>query len=193
MLGPAARAKPARPVWSASPSRRLGERRFARFWLRLVAGVIDWSIVFAGLWLAVILTALLGGDGGSGLWPVFSYGSILLVPLLYFGLTWARSGQTLGLRATDLQLVSTSAWEPPSRPRALLRALVAVLTFVACWLPPVAAFGDSSEAAAVIGVAVTLAVLALAGHLWALVDRHGQTLQDRLFGLAVLAERPSRT
>jgi uncharacterized RDD family membrane protein YckC len=171
----------------------LGERRFAAFWLRLVAGVIDWSIVFAGLWLVVILTAFLGGEGVSGLWLAFSYGLILLVPLLYFGLTWARSGQTLGLRATDLQLVSTSAWEPPSRPRALLRALVAVLTFVACWLPPVAAFGESSEATAVLGVALTFVVLALVGHLWALVDRQGQSLQDHMFGLAVLAERPSRS
>jgi hypothetical protein len=90
-------------------------------------------------------------------------------------------------------LVSTATGEPPSRPRALLRALVAVLTFVACWLPPVAAFGDSSGAPAVIGVSLALVALALVGHLWALVDRRGQSIQDRVFGLAVLAERPTRT
>ncbi len=109
-----------------------------------------------------------------------------MLPLLYFGLTWARSGQTLGLRATGLKLVSTSTGEPPSRPRALLRALVAVLTFVASIVPIVAAFGDSSQAVAVIIVTLAVAGLALVGHLWALVDPRGQSLQDRLFGLTVV-------
>jgi uncharacterized RDD family membrane protein YckC len=107
--------------------------------------------------------------------------------VLYFGLSWARSGQTIGLRTIDLQLVSTSTWEPPGRPRALLRAVVAVLTFVALWLPLVAAFGDASTAQrAIIGVSLGFVVLALIGHLWALVDRRGHSFQDRMFGLAVV-------
>ena len=145
------------------------------------------------MWFGVIVTALLGGDRGGDLSFALSYTAILLLPLLYFGLSWARTGQTVGLRANDLEVVSTSTGERPGLARALVRAVVAILTFVALWLSIVAGFGDSSEAAAVIGVAVTFAVVALAGHLWALVDRHGQTLQDRLFGLAVLAERPSRS
>jgi uncharacterized RDD family membrane protein YckC len=170
----------------------LGEQRAAGFWLRLVAGVIDWSIVVAGVWVAVIVAGVLGADEDGGLWRALSWWLILLLPLLYFGLTWARRSQTLGLRATDLQVVSTSTWQPPSLRRALLRSLVAVLTFVAFWVPPVAAFSDSSAAAVVIGVALTFVALALVGHLWALVDRRGLSLQDRLFGLAVVAERPSR-
>jgi uncharacterized RDD family membrane protein YckC len=170
----------------------LGEHRVAGFWRRLGAGLIDWSISF-GVWFGVIVTALLGGDSGSDLWSVVSYAAILLLPLLYFGLGWARTGQTVGLRANDLRVVSTSTGERPGLPRALLRALVAVFTFIAVVVPLVAGFGDSSEAAAVIGVTATFAAVALAGHLWALVDRHGQSLQDRLFGLAVLGERPSRT
>jgi uncharacterized RDD family membrane protein YckC len=171
----------------------LGERPFAGFWPRLGAGAIDWLIVIGALWLGFIVGALLGADGGGVLPLVLSYVLLLLLPVLYFGLTWARGGQTVGLRSTDLQLVSPVTGEPPSRPRALLRALVAVLTFVACWLPPVAAFGDSSGAPAVIGVSLALVALALVGHLWALVDRRGQSIQDRVFGLAVLAERPTRT
>jgi uncharacterized RDD family membrane protein YckC len=171
----------------------LGERPFAGFWPRLGAGAIDWLIVIAALWLTFIVGAVLGLDGGGGLPLALFYVLLPPLPLLYFGLTWTRGGQTAGLRSTDLQLVSTATGEPPSRPRALLRALVAVLTFAACWLPPVAAFGDSSEASAVIGVSLLLVALALVGHLWALVDRRGQSIQDRLFGLAVLAERPTRT
>jgi uncharacterized RDD family membrane protein YckC len=164
----------------------------AGFWQRLGAGLIDWLIVFAGLWLAVILGAVLGADGGGPVGRVLSYGLIFVFPLLYFGLSWARSGRTLGLRATDLQLVSTTTGEPPTRPRALLRALVAVLTFIAVWLPPVAAFGDApqSRVVAIIGVALAWVALALVGHFWALVDPRGRSLQDRLFGLAVVADRP---
>jgi uncharacterized RDD family membrane protein YckC len=171
----------------------LGDRPVAGFWPRLGAGLIDWLTVIGTLWLAFIVGAILGVDGGGDLRLVLSYVLLLLLPLLYFGLTWARGGQTVGLRSTDLLLVSTVTGEPPSRPRALLRALVAVLTFVACWLPAVAAFGDNSEAPAVIGVSVALVALALVGHLWSLVDRRGQSIQDRMFGLAVLAQRPTRT
>jgi uncharacterized RDD family membrane protein YckC len=169
----------------------LGDRPPAGFWARLGAGAIDWLIVVGALWLAVVAWAVLRADSGGVLQLVVSYVLLLLLPLLYFALTWARGGQTVGLRTTDLRLVSTATGEPPSRPRALLRALVAVLTFVACWLAPVAAFGDSSEAPAVIAVSLALAALALVGHLWALVDRRGQSIQDRVFGLAVLAERPN--
>jgi uncharacterized RDD family membrane protein YckC len=162
----------------------LGDLRAAGFWPRLWAGVIDWTIVFVGVWLAAIVAAILGADEDG--WVGRSWWSILFLPLLYFGLTWARSGQTLGLRAIDLRMISTSTWQTPPLARALLRALVAALTFTAFWVPPVAAFGDSSTAAVVTGVALTFVALAFIGHLWALVDRRGLSLQDRLFGLAVV-------
>jgi uncharacterized RDD family membrane protein YckC len=83
---------------------------------------------------------------------------------------------------------------PPGWIRALLRALVAVLTFAACWLPLVVAFSDAPEdptqAGAMIAVALAFAALALIGHLWALFDPRRQSLQDRLFGLAVVKEKP---
>jgi uncharacterized RDD family membrane protein YckC len=164
----------------------LGGRPSAGFWPRLGAGLIDWFVALGAMWLTVIVGAVLGADGwgdlGLGLW----YALVLLLPLLYLGLAWAARGQTLGLRATNLRLVSTSTWEQPSRPRALLRALIAVLTFIAWLVPLVAGFGDASGLAALVGVALTVAVLALVGHLWALLDPRGQSLQDRLFGLAVV-------
>jgi uncharacterized RDD family membrane protein YckC len=173
----------------------LGERRWAGFRTRLAAGFVDWLIVLAAIWLAVIVTSILDPDHSRNASLALSYAVVLLLPLLYFGLGWAVRGQTIGLRTNDLRVVSTSTWERPSLPRALLRALVAVLTFIACWLPLVAGFADglASRAATIVSIGLALVVLALAGHLWALVDRRGQSLQDRLFGLAVLAERPSRT
>jgi hypothetical protein len=96
--------------------------------------------------------------------------------LLYFGLPWTRSGQTVGMGSNNIQMVDTRTWEPPSWIRAFLRALVAVLTFVACWLPLVVAFSDAPEsnsrAAAIAAVAIAFTALALIGHLWALRDPH---------------------
>jgi membrane protease YdiL (CAAX protease family) len=96
--------------------------------------------------------------------------------------------------SNNIQMVDTRTWEPPSWIRAFLRALVAVLTFVACWLPLVVAFSDAPEsnsrAAAIAAVAIAFAALALIGHLWALRDPHRQSLQDRLFGLAVVKTKP---
>jgi uncharacterized RDD family membrane protein YckC len=161
---------------------------FASFSSRLSAGLIDWLIVFAALWVAALIQAVLGLD--SPVSVVLSLG-MLLVPVLYFGLFWSRSGQTVGMRTTNIQVVDTRTWEPPSWIRASLRGFVALLTFIALGLPVVAAFGDGPADPALIGaVALSLVALALIGHLWALRDPRRQSLQDRLFGLAVVHAKP---
>jgi uncharacterized RDD family membrane protein YckC len=162
---------------------------FAGFSTRLAAGLIDWLIVFAALWIAVIIQAVVGFDSPVSVALSFATG---LLPLLYFGLSWTRSGQTVGMGSNNIQMVDTRTWEPPSWIRAFLRALVAVLTFIACWLPLVVTFSDAPESnsRAAAAVASTFAALALIGHLWALRDPHRQSLQDRLFGLAVVKTKP---
>lgn len=119
--------------------------------------------------------------------------SVVLVPLLYFGLLWTRNGQTYGMRAAEIRMISTDTWEAPNPPRALLRAFVAVLTFAACWLPLMLAFSDESGSAAnaLIAAGLAFAAVALIGHLLALRDPSGQSVQDRLFGLAVVRVEPS--
>jgi len=165
---------------------------FAGFSRRLAAGLIDWLIVLAALWLTTVIRAVLGEDGGT--WSaVLTVASVVLVPLLYFGLLWTRNGQTYGMRAAEIRMISTDTWEAPNPPRALLRALVAVLTFTACWLPLMLAFSDESGSAAnaVIAAGLAFAAVALIGHLLALRDPSGQSVQDRLFGLAVVRVEPS--
>jgi uncharacterized RDD family membrane protein YckC len=71
-----------------------------------------------------------------------------------------------------------------------VRGLAAVLTFIACGVPLVAAFGDGPSPALVAAVALSFAALALIGHLWALRDPRRQSLQDGLFGLAVVNAKP---
>jgi uncharacterized RDD family membrane protein YckC len=160
---------------------------FAGFSSRLSAGLIDWLIVFAALWVAAIIQAVLGLDGSVSV--VLSLATALL-PVLYFGLFWSRDGQTVGMRTTNIQMVDTRTWDPPGWIRALLRGFVAVLTFIACGVPLVAAFGDGPNPALVAAVALSFAALALIGHLWALRDPRRQSLQDRLFGLAVVKAKP---
>jgi uncharacterized RDD family membrane protein YckC len=160
---------------------------FAGFSSRVAAGLIDWLIVFAALWIAVIIQAVVGFD--SPVSVVLSLATLLL-PVLYFGLFWSRDGQTLGMRTTNIQMVDTRTWDPPSWIRASLRGLAAVFTFIACGVPLVAAFGDEPDPALVAAVALSFAALALIGHLWALRDPRRRSLQDRLFGLAVVNAKP---
>jgi uncharacterized RDD family membrane protein YckC len=166
---------------------------FAGFSRRLAAGLVDWLIVLAALWLTAVIRAAIGeGDGGA--WSAaLTVASVVALPLLYFSLLWTRRGQTYGMRAAEIRMVSTDNWEPPNPPRAVLRAFVAVVTFAACWLPLMLAFSDEagSAANAVIAAGLAFAVLALVGHLLALRDASGQSAQDRLFGLAVVGAAPS--
>jgi RDD family len=88
---------------------------FAGFSSRVAAGLIDWLIVFAALWIAVIIQAVVGFD--SPVSVVLSLATLLL-PVLYFGLFWSRDGQTLGMRTTNIQMVDTRTWDPASWMRA---------------------------------------------------------------------------
>ena len=160
---------------------------FASFSSRLSAGLIDWLIVFAALWVAATIQAVLGLD--SPVSVVLSLATLLL-PVVYFALFWSRDGQTVGMRTTNIQMVDTRTLEHPTWTRASLRGLVAVLTFIACGVPLVAAFGDGPNPALVAAVALSFAALALIGHLWALRDPRRQSLQDRPFGLAVVKAKP---
>jgi uncharacterized RDD family membrane protein YckC len=166
---------------------------FAGFSRRLAAALVDWLIVLVVLWLTAVIRATVGeGDGGAGS-AALTVASVVALPLLYFSLLWTRRGQTYGMRAAEIRMVSTDTWETPNAPRALLRACVAVVTFAACWLPLMLAFSDEagSAANAVIAAGLAFAALALVGHLLALRDPGGQSVQNRLFGLAVVRAAPS--
>jgi uncharacterized RDD family membrane protein YckC len=165
---------------------------FAGFSRRLAAGLCDWLIVLVALWLSAVIRATIGEDGG-GWSAALTVALVAALPLLYFSLFWTRGGQTYGMRAAEIRMIATDTWEPPHLRRAVLRAVVAVVTFAACWLPLMLAFSDESGSAAnaVIAAGLAFAALALVGHLLALRDPSGQSAQDRLFGLAVVDAEPS--
>jgi uncharacterized RDD family membrane protein YckC len=165
---------------------------FAGFSRRLAAGLVDWLIVLVALWLTAVIRATIGEDGG-GWSAALTLASVVALPVLYFSLLWTRRGQTYGMRAAEIRMVSTDTWQPPNPPRAVLRAFVAVVTFAACWLPLMLAFSDESGSAAnaIIAAGLAFAALALIGHLLAFRDPSGQSVQDRPFGLAVVRAAPS--
>ncbi len=80
----------------------------ARIWRRLMAGVYDFFPLL-GIWMGVGLLAV--AIKGEAIEPKTIWFSLLLlvVSAIYFCLSWIRGGQTLGMRAWNLTLVSNDA------------------------------------------------------------------------------------
>ncbi len=124
---------------------------------RLAALLYDWILLVA---LFFLLTAgLLAFRGGAAFAPhdPFYLASLLLTGILFFGWFWMHGGQTLGMRAWRLQLVSQSGDR---------------LT----WLQLVARCGTAMLAAGCLGL----------GYLWMLIDGESCCWQDRISGTRVI-------
>jgi uncharacterized RDD family membrane protein YckC len=100
---------------------------------RLLALVYD-LLPLAAIWFAVaaLLLLLRGGipvaPGGAASW--FAFASMLLAGFAYFGLSWRRGGQTLGMRAWRLRLLDAHG-RVPGWPSLVLRYLVAGIALAA--------------------------------------------------------------
>jgi uncharacterized RDD family membrane protein YckC len=152
----------------------------ARFWRRLAAGVLDWTLCSAA-WLFLLSRAgYLGLILGCGL------------VITYFAVFWSARAATPGMRALRLGLE-----RQPRAGRAFARALLACITAIST----LAAFsffifsdkpnsGYSGADLAVGYAALALTAVAACGHLWALVDHRGQSWQDKLFRLTTLTAKP---
>lgn len=119
---------------------------------RLLAAIYDLFPLLA-LWFATAALVLLARGGAPV--PVGSlasrgeFGLMLLVGFAYFGLSWRRGGQTLGMRAWRLRLVATDG-RVPGWSQLALRYVVAGVSL--------AAFG--------------------LGFAWSLFDRERRTWHD---------------
>jgi uncharacterized RDD family membrane protein YckC len=131
------------------------------------------AIAFAAGNLFLLASA---GQQASG-WMRFALQLYLLaVFAAYFLWCWLRGGQTLPMRAWRIRLVAPGHARVPAR-AALLRFAYATLfigSFVAC---VAAAFVHRNALLAFASLA-----LSGVGIGWALVDRDGQFLHDRLAG-----------
>ena len=124
-------------------------------WRRLAAIFYD-SWLVAALWLlgATVDTFVrmgLGLDTAGNHLPLQLY--LLLSPMAFFSWFWIHGGQTLGMRAWRLKLLSRDGSRVGLR-QALIRCAGALLSLLALGL----------------------------GYLWVLLDRDGRSWHDRLSG-----------
>ncbi|MEO7433350.1 MAG: RDD family protein [Dokdonella sp.] len=107
----------------------------APLWLRIAAAVYDLFPLIA-LWMLTAGSMLLLARGDVDIaHPSFAYnaalrGALLIVTAAYFVVSWARGGQTIGMRAWRLQVVANDGG-PLSWTRAGLRFFAALLSLAA--------------------------------------------------------------
>jgi uncharacterized RDD family membrane protein YckC len=135
---------------------------------RLAAMLYD-GLLLVALWFVAtaLLLAVSGGhlsDPERPLWLLYTLrASLLLVTFMFFAGFWTNGGQTLGMRAWRLKLISVSG-DPVNWKQALWRFAAAI--------PSVGALG--------------------LGLFWMLLDQERCAVHDRLSGtrLVLLAKNP---
>lgn len=104
----------------------------ASLWLRFAAAIYD-LFPLIGLWMLTAALALLVAHGSIDpahptlAWRLGLRIALLAVTGTYFAISWARGGQTIGMRAWRLRVVDASG-VALSRPRCVLRFLVACVS-----------------------------------------------------------------
>ena len=137
----------------------------APLWLRLAAAVYDLFPLIA-LWMLTAALFLFAVHGEVDVaHPPQAYHRLLQLALLavtaaYFVVSWARGGQTIGMRAWRLRVIGADG-EPLPWPRALLRFVVALVSLFAFAL----------------------------GFLWCLVDRDRRGWHDLAAGSRLVRVR----
>lgn len=151
----------------------------------LYESLLLFAIGFAAAWVFFFAS---GGREASGLLRFALQAFLLVVFAAYFLWCWLRGGQTLAMKAWRIRLVAPgNARIPPLT--ALLRFVYACMLLGAFFAAIAAAFWHRNPWLAFASLAV-----AGVGLGWALVDRDGQFLHDRLAGTRlelVPREKPS--
>lgn len=130
---------------------------------RVLAMIYD-GLLLVALWFAVSALVLAGSGGmlaepGRPLWLAYIHrAGLVLVPILFFGGFWTHGGQTLGMRAWRLRLVSSMDQGPVSWKQSLLRLASACLSVGALGL----------------------------GFFWLWIDPKRRTWHDRLSGTELI-------
>jgi uncharacterized RDD family membrane protein YckC len=155
---------------------------------RLAALVYDGLLLLAVLFLGTL--ALLPFTGGeaitpqdSGAWEYAYRGWVALLALGFFGASWTRRGQTLGMMSWKIRLLKDDGRLPGWRDVAIrllsgaILLLCAVLGLVALARPEALRLGQSG---------IVLLLPPAANYLWMIFDGASRSLQDRLTGCRVV-------
>lgn len=135
--------------------------RAASLFRRLASGIYELLVLAAVVFIATLPFSYLFGDATHGWKRHLLQGYVVVVMAAYFTWFWTRGGQTLPMKTWRFRVVRADG-APLSAGRALHRFALAVLGFLSLGL----------------------------GFLWALVDRDGQFLHDRLAGTALVDAPP---
>jgi uncharacterized RDD family membrane protein YckC len=118
----------------------------APLWRHLLAIVYDSLLILPLFMSAAALWVSIWGPTENALVqtvpPAMQWLSWSIILLLFFGLFWRKSGQTLGMQAWRIKLISEDG-KPPTWRQVALRLLGATLSSAACgvgfiwkWMPP---------------------------------------------------------
>jgi uncharacterized RDD family membrane protein YckC len=169
--------------------------RYASFESRVAAAILDVLVLFiiasllvtAGSLVVLISSDFEKVDPSSTAINIFwgAVGTILPAFLLYFFVSLAWKGQTIGAAVMQIMVIRSDG-----RPLGVLGAIARVIGLLAYVLLigvgiviGYALRDSATQAAFVIGAAFLLAAL---GFLWAAFDSHRRTLHDRLAGTIVV-------
>jgi uncharacterized RDD family membrane protein YckC len=131
---------------------------------RLASLLYESLVVFAVLLVGYLLPQIVLHGFGWGIGGRMQWVHVFAVLLLYFVWFWLNGGQTLSMKTWKIRLASADGGS--------LRPAQALLRYLAAW-PSVLFFG--------------------AGFLWAVFDRDGQFLHDRIAGTRIeFAEPPTK-
>lgn len=155
----------------ADPFKVTAIRTYGRFWIRLVARLVDFVIlgIPAGLLLGTlgwIQYDLLGGDPDSpahavvAAFQLLGTALVLVGVVLYQLLLWTHGGATVGQRALGLRVVDATTGGPITLGTAGTRCIGQLLDTAVCGLP--------------------------IGYVWAAFDHRKQTWHDKLAGTVVV-------
>jgi uncharacterized RDD family membrane protein YckC len=155
---------------------------------RLAALVYDGLLLLAVLFLGtLVLLPFTGGESitpqDSGAWAYAYRGWVALLTLGFFGVSWTRRGQTLGMMSWKIRLVRVDGsgfrWV-----HALSRLGVGLAMVVAAAIGLRLLGHETSPARMLLGAALLLP--ALLNYLLVYIDPHRRTLLDRWTGTRVV-------
>ncbi len=172
-------------------------------WRRAVAAVVDWALVYVAFLLVSIplgtlqalgVVSLEDGDLGGIPGGILVVVTQLLIPapaVAYFAFLLPTS-QTLGMRLSDVRIVSSKTGRGPSFAVALIRGVVSTVLAAAVYI--VVQYSTSfdkpshldSTSRYILDASYVLAAVAVVSALMMIVTPTHRSLTDRLFGTAVL-------
>lgn len=113
----------------------------APVWKRLFAMIYD-GLILTGLWLTSGFLVVLVTSGAPPTW--FTQAVLFLITFGYFIVSWAKGGQTLGLRAWRLQVVEEHqakvTWKS-----AIIRTAAGLVTLAPTGITLITAFSNAER------------------------------------------------